>query len=481
MKRITVWICAFALLLCACETKVPVQTTDIAPEITAELTTKTPETTAVTTTKASEITEATTSKVPEMNSEENIAEFVFDACAVPVEKYENKTYVVTEYRNRDDSEIYWTVVTINTAYPQEFRYDLDEAAGPIPSVTTLAVEADINFDGRMDLCIFMGYFGVQGVRRYMGYLQNEDRTYTLCKGFEEILNPVLDTENKVILASARENAAQHWYGKYAFDGETVACIDELVYTAGDGTVEWEGSTYSVAPGTPEYERFIGADGEWNLLSEKWADILAEETENPLEKVAVSAYETYAHENYAVAEYRSEDGKQVYWMVVTKEKQPNVFRYYRPMHAGIPTVKNLVLLEDINFDGRTDLCIFTGFTNSMELNYIGYLANDDGTYTLCNGFYYVSDPVLDAEKEQVLGSYRDGASCRRYFKYIYEEGSIKQIDHLAYFDDETVEWEGTIYSVAPGTPEYERFIGADGEWDLLGEKWTENVIGMSGRK
>ena len=213
----------------------------------------------------------TTAKAPETTSKESIAEFIFNTCAVPVEKYENETYVVTEYRNSDDSEIYWTVVTINTAHPQEFRYDLDEAAGPIPSVTTLAVEADINFDGRDDLCIFMGYFGAQGVRRYMGYLQNEDGTYSLCKGFEEIPNPVLDTENKVTLASERENASKHWYGKYAFDGETVTCIDELVYTAGDETAEWEGSTYSVAPGTSEYERFIGADGEWDLLSKKWKD------------------------------------------------------------------------------------------------------------------------------------------------------------------------------------------------------------------
>lgn len=285
MKRLFLGIGVLALLLCACETKLPVQTTDtqpiettavsettVAPETTAAPeTTTAPETTVVPeTTAAPETTVPVTTKAPETTAESIIIEPVAYAYAVPILKYENDDYIVTEYRNSDSSVIYWTVVTKSISHPQEFRYDCDKSAGPIPSVTTLVAEEDINFDGRTDLCLFMGYFGVQGTRRYRGYLQNEEGTYTLCEEFENIANPVLDAENKVILSGSRENAAQHWYGKYAFDGETVKCIDKLIYTVGDGIVEMDGVVYSVAAGSADHARFLGDGGEWDLDNNaKW--------------------------------------------------------------------------------------------------------------------------------------------------------------------------------------------------------------------
>lgn len=236
MKKQFLLLCMLAFLLCACAGE-PVETTTA------------PETTAVPVT--------------------TIADPSALAMAVPIDTYESDTYTVTEYRNSDDSVIYWTVVTKSILHPQEFRYDRDENAGPIPSVTTLVAEADINFDGRTDLCLLKGYFGAQGVRLYIGYLQNADGTYTLCEGFENIADPALDAENKVILSTSRENAAQHRYGKYAFAGNAVKCTDALIYTVGDETVEMDGVVYSIASDSPDRDRFLGEGGAWELEGAKW--------------------------------------------------------------------------------------------------------------------------------------------------------------------------------------------------------------------
>ena len=257
MKRGIVWISALALLFCACETQVPVQTTDIAPETTAQTTTNAPETTVVTT------------EPPVLDEEDSFSLY---------ERYEHAKYTASEYRNQDHSKAYWTVVT-KGGTPQEFCYSSHMHAG-IPSVDTLVVLADVNFDGLTDLCINQGHPGNSPTKVFSAYLANTDGTYTLCKNFDEISSPALDPEQRIILSTSRDGASIYWYTKYVIDGDTVKELGTLERCYDTETVRMDGTLYSIAQVSPDRDRFLSADGEWNLDNEKWWNLLGRAYEIP---------------------------------------------------------------------------------------------------------------------------------------------------------------------------------------------------------
>lgn len=179
-------------------------------------------------------------------------------------------YTVSEYSNLDGEIVFYTVRLSNG---QIFRYDKDDSADAT-SVDDMVFFEDVNFDGVEDVCIKLGNFGAQGAVICRCYLGNADGMYTLCKSFEEISNPAVDEENKQILGTSRKNAAQHWYFKYTFNGESFVRSAELLFTVADDIVETNGTTYSIADGSPDRSRFIGSESEWDLLNgEKWSRII----------------------------------------------------------------------------------------------------------------------------------------------------------------------------------------------------------------
>ncbi|MBQ4556037.1 MAG: copper amine oxidase N-terminal domain-containing protein [Clostridia bacterium] len=179
-------------------------------------------------------------------------------------------YTVSEYSTLGGEIAYYTVRLSNG---QIFRYDKD-ARTDAPAVNDMVFFADVNFDGINDLCIKLGNFGAQGAVTCRCYLGNSNGRYTLCESFELISNPAVDEVNKQILGTSRENAAQHWYFKYTFNGESFVKNASLLLTVADDTVELDGATYSIADGSPDRSRFIGDESEWDLINgEKWSRII----------------------------------------------------------------------------------------------------------------------------------------------------------------------------------------------------------------
>ena len=171
-----------------------------------------------------------------------------------------RMYVSTE----DERVLYYIVDHTDW---QRIRYDKIDGAHP-PMAKDLITFADVNFDGEEDICLKLGNFGAQGAVNVRAYLRTDYNNYILCESFEEIPNPVIDAENKQILGTNRESAAEYSYRKFEFkDGEFVKVAD-ILYNADTETVEMDGEVFPSA-------EFETDDGLWNIPYTKWFDIITE--------------------------------------------------------------------------------------------------------------------------------------------------------------------------------------------------------------
>ncbi|MBQ6893104.1 MAG: hypothetical protein IJN48_02770 [Clostridia bacterium] len=234
MKKLLLLL-SLSLILCSCELDPKTEeTTDIADAETFSETTE------------------------EVTSTPATTEFVPDAGTSLSAKYDGDGYIACEFSDEAREHIYFVVDLDNG---QTIRLDRDENVSLIPSVHDMVQLADINFDGTNDLCISIGGFGAQGALSYKAYI-NIDGKYELCEGFDEIPNPALDADNKLILGTSRQNAAQHAYSKYKIDNGKVIELETVIYNVADDTVEKDGTTYPASD-----------FAEWDFIGEKWNNSL----------------------------------------------------------------------------------------------------------------------------------------------------------------------------------------------------------------
>jgi hypothetical protein len=117
------------------------------------------------------------------------------------------------------------------------------------------IEADVNFDGKNDILLYLGLFGTQALYRFACFLRTDDG-FVESPSFAEIPNPVIDSENQVILASIRDGASLYEYSMYRFtDGEFIE-TDRL--TTGEKYIWETQESYSI------WLDQVLIDGEWQI-------------------------------------------------------------------------------------------------------------------------------------------------------------------------------------------------------------------------
>jgi len=118
---------------------------------------------------------------------------------------------------------YWEIVVLQNGVIQDVirHYPQTNASWGINRYHPLTIaEVDVDFDGRVDVIIWLGAFGNQGAGRYDAFLQRDNGF--IRSNFAEIMNPMINHENQLISASWRGGAAHHGNEFHRFvDGEFI--------------------------------------------------------------------------------------------------------------------------------------------------------------------------------------------------------------------------------------------------------------------
>lgn len=147
------------------------------------------------------------------------------------------TYKATMYRNTETERIIrWEVEIYNgDELFQTIYYDHDENVGCIPDLYKLIWEEDVNFDGTKDILVWQGHYGTHGDLAYRCYLANGyGGLYQFCPEFQEIPNPKVDKEQKLICGWNRSGGT---YDDtfYRYDGNTFVLTRRDMYVWDDAS------------------------------------------------------------------------------------------------------------------------------------------------------------------------------------------------------------------------------------------------------
>ncbi|MCM1257264.1 MAG: hypothetical protein NC307_05380 [Roseburia sp.] len=140
---------------------------------------------------------------------------------------------------------------------------------------------DVNFDGGPDLLLCTGGHGNQGLIRYQCLLQTEEG-FAEEESFEEIANPAVDIENKVILSQWRNNAVSHSWAEYVYQDGNFVLSRELKEDVADETdfdsdeyiwvwtVNGEEIARSDKLSDEEIENLIfNENSDWGISCDRW--------------------------------------------------------------------------------------------------------------------------------------------------------------------------------------------------------------------
>lgn len=160
-------------------------------------------------------------------------------------------FIIYDIQPIDENEwgFHLAIVVIKDGEVFDVIYNRDRWSGNIN-----ILEIDVNFDGNMDVIIFMGYMGTQGARTYEIHLQRDD-------GFSSdpiwISNPILDVENQLILTSHRNAAWSHSRFIYRFIGDELIAVEHLLTEIVRSEEEETSDQYL-------WYHTILVDGEWQV-------------------------------------------------------------------------------------------------------------------------------------------------------------------------------------------------------------------------
>ena len=123
----------------------------------------------------------------------------------------------------------WKVeVTGGEGIKETLTASIDETSIYYPSADGVIMETDVNFDGHTDVLLFRGVLGAQGIDFYDCWISDGSRLVR-CEGFEEIPNPYVNTESKLIYGHIRDGAAAYYDLLYRVEGTKVVQMEETRY------------------------------------------------------------------------------------------------------------------------------------------------------------------------------------------------------------------------------------------------------------
>lgn len=160
----------------------------------------------------------------------------------------------------DDGNVTSFEVKYTTKYPTDDSHQVFQACD------FYAELVDVNFDGREDVVISLGFAGAQGALVHTVYLGSDDG-FILNKSFEDIANYKLDSENQLIYGSYRSNAGTRASQSYKYDStaNSFVLVEETVI---DESME---ILFSLV-GALTYDYYVGSDGQDYLVLSRYGEV-----------------------------------------------------------------------------------------------------------------------------------------------------------------------------------------------------------------
>lgn len=160
----------------------------------------------------------------------------------------------------DDENVTSFEVKYTTKYPTDDSHQVFQACD------FYAELVDVNFDGREDVVIRLGYAGAQGASVHTVYLGSDDG-FILNKSFEDIANYKLDSEKQLIYGSYRSNAGTRASQSYKYDSaaNSFVLVEETVI---DESME---ILFSLV-GALTYDYYVGSDGQDYLVLSRYGEV-----------------------------------------------------------------------------------------------------------------------------------------------------------------------------------------------------------------
>lgn len=127
-------------------------------------------------------------------------------------------------------------------------------------------------------------------------------------------------------------------------------------------------------------------------------------------------------------------------------------------------QNLLSIDDWNFDGTADLCLYQGYYGTGAENYYAIFLFDESNRLYAEAREFPMDNIqLLPDKQCIDSAYRDGPDKHYVYRYQYIDGTLTHVATLSLYDI----WEDDSRGVGVRD---ERLI--DGEWQVYRE---ENIL------
>ena len=130
----------------------------------------------------------------------------------------------------DASPVYnWSIeITTDTGVNETVHHAVSADTVYCPGISEIIYEEDVNFDGVKDILLFKGSLGTHGVNCYDCYLVDGDKLIKV-EGYDEIANPQVNRDAKLINSSSVDNAAEFYERSYRIDGNKAVMVEEIKY------------------------------------------------------------------------------------------------------------------------------------------------------------------------------------------------------------------------------------------------------------
>lgn len=201
-----------------------------------------------------------------------IDDFVFEWLLLDDKDEENSSYdgvlIISRQNDPENAQV---------LHKQQYKWE----GWPV-SLQSKFEYIDVNFDDVPDLLVCTGHHGNQGFVTYYCFLQT-DAGFVDAPTFTEIINPAVDTENKMILSQWRNWAASHSWAEYKYQDNAYVLYRELCEEAvgydEDGNDIWAWTVNGEEIGRSdelsrsEIEDLIyNENSEWRILDDRWRTI-----------------------------------------------------------------------------------------------------------------------------------------------------------------------------------------------------------------
>lgn len=355
------------------------------------------------------------------------SEIVYREYTIQGEKYDYQMEALYDVESEEESgwliSIYDGDTLIQTIH-QEFKYSMWVHA------EEHIHEADVNFDGRMDLIVRNGLEDVGGNFHSNCYIGNADGTFTECESFLSIKSPWIDEANQAV-CDYNPGETYHIEQVYQYDGKEFVIVKTNHYYKDPDTQEWILKESHSKEDCITFEHLSSVKG------------LSEEDSVELQRFAPIF-----------------DDKTKIHLWTQDNKEEGMFSLHQiPGFYGdeIPGFMDMYdyTIVDVTADGKKDLI--------MRFDDIG-----GSVFVVCekNGEYYMSYNSwrqMQFVYENGLHMGSGGAGNYVYSQLYFENGKFRE-DYIAIYDSDTV---------YVGNDEYEvLFEGYINEHEVSMEEFAE---------